>query len=97
MRFIRTSSVSQLLRASRRYLLLKPISVLSPEIETAILSLALPRAVTAETFISSSSNTHLRGLLIFSVIIIDVLSIESIKLFVFVLTVAVFPLGNAVL
>ena len=53
------SSVSQTLRASRRYLLLKPISTLSPWISARILSFAVPRAVVLEILIESVSKIHL--------------------------------------
>ena len=88
LRFISTSSVSHERRASSINLLLKPISVLLPSVEASILSLELPRAVTAEIFIISSSKINLMGLLVFSVIIIEALSIHSISFFVLTLTVA---------
>ncbi len=94
---ILTSSVSQTLRASIIYLLLKPIVQLSPSIFADILSFAVPREVIDEILIRLSSKTHLTGLLILSVMISDVLSILSIKLLVLTLITVLVDEGIAAL
>ena len=75
--FIFISSVSQTLRASIIYLLLKPMVQLSPSISALSLSLAEPSEVILDIFIIPSANTHLTGLFILSVIMSEVLSILS--------------------
>ena len=74
-----TSSMLQALSASRRKILLKPISTLFPSVIHESLSFAVPRDVTVEILMLFSSNIQRRGLLSLSVIRRDVLSILSIK------------------
>ena len=95
LRFISTSSVSQLRSASRKKRLLKPISRRFPDTDASMRSLALPSAVTADTFIMPLSTINLMGLLVFSVIIIEVRSITSISSLVPTLITVVVSVGTA--
>lgn len=75
-------SVSHALRASRRNLLLNPISIGLPLTSAVIASFILPIFVLQSIFREPSSNMHLTGHLFFSFIRSEHLSMLSAKSFV---------------